>query len=230
MGALSSIPSIKFHWDAYDSSSVTESGGGVTNWASVETTSLLLGGAEAQRPTYVADGGNGLPAMLFDGVNEYFAPGAGDDIASPQHIFVRFKQTDHTVDRTIFAPGTAKKIRQLRWELDDTKFYASGGIDAATFVDSDTEYQTIDTEFNGATSLIRKNGVQQGGTFDSGSDNRQNFTVGADFAGVNKFKGYIAQLVVCDVVQSAANQTIINNYLQYGPSGSLHQQTLVPGP
>lgn len=74
---------------------VTDAGGGaVSTWADQSGNGRDLTEA-TNRPTLVADAGNGRPGIQFDGVNDKLAT-ADFAISQPLHVFIVFKQITWT--------------------------------------------------------------------------------------------------------------------------------------
>lgn len=146
------------------------------------------------------------PTVLFDGVNDFYD--ANNDQAGREQIFllVNIKNTGST--QVIF--DGVSNYHEIYNTGGNLNIYAGAVLSGGSISDG---WHVIMLDFNGATSLIRIDGVQTGAG-DAGSGARVGLRLGHEAGGASfSFAGsFIAELIP-QTPLVGANITLVENYL-----------------
>lgn len=208
--------------DAADASTITESGGSVSQWddKSVKGNNVTQGTGAAQ-PTTNATTQNALNVLDFDG---------GDSLAMPSALF-----TIPAGDHTVFAVSA----RASEDASFDTIWGMAAGANNGTFAiynsvagqiafksrttaggsivnagNTNTDFNVIQTRRNGTTQAIAINGGTE--ATDANAENLaavDGAFVGAAGTDTLNLTGNIAELIIYDRSLTADERTTVNNYL-----------------
>ena len=175
----------------------------------------------ANQMLYVANARNGHAGMLFDGTD--YLQGAfttGGALSQPYNLlFVAKLGAGLADDGVIYfltdGDDAANEVKFFKHKdpIPDAWRFASGN--SIEFANADSNWHVWAALFSGAASLIRSNAVQVGAG-NTGAENADGFTLGAENNGANPWKGYATSAIICDpslsVAQLAAMEIAMNAY------------------
>lgn len=203
-----SIPSIEAWYDASDTSTITESGGAVSQWNDKSGNALnVTQGIAASQPTTGSDTQNGLNVLTFN-----------DD----RLISARFTRTQPiTIFAVVKLTGTLTANRQIigddsttptLYHLDSWSAYAGGVLSSG--IASDGLYHSLTATYNGASSLLLLDQTQvfAGNAGSDGYSNKR-ILVGASAFG-SFWIGNIAEIIVYSKLFTANEFDSVNKYLR----------------
>jgi len=188
---------------------------GVSNWADKSGNARdVAQGTAANQPTFVSSAVNGLPAVQFDGVNDFLVSGAFTT-AQPLHAFHVAKQLatvtngpNWTSSTTTFAsPSACQETGPLLQLISNSNLGASVASDT-------TAYHLYSSVFNGTSSKIAKdNGsYQTSAAVLTGSMTL--VSLGAESAGATPTNCVIAEFCLYNAEIVTTDLTDILNYFK----------------
>lgn len=186
----------------------------VTSWADASGNShTLTQSTSGKKPLYQTNEISGLPAVVFDGIDDYLATSA---FASPTAgitvMVVCALDAVDSVTRTLFAHAAASSwvapyarallringVAVPSWEayVQDAR-YRVNRADTPTAATAST-WQLVEMRYDQTQLRVAQDNVKLGGKYRSGAltSSTQPLFVGADGAGASNFKGRIAEIVV----------------------------------
>lgn len=170
----------------------------------------------AKKPVYKVNILNGRPVVRFDGTDDELRTG---DLALSQPntlVLVGKVSIALTADQGLFdGQGTSRHLLAADDPSDDWRIFAGNLLASANAVD--TSFHVFTAIYDGASSLLRKEGTQ----ILSGNAGAQALgvaTIGALAASVNFLNGDIAEVIVYNRALSTAEQQRVERYLsvKYG--------------
>jgi len=232
-------PGLQAWYDGKDRATIIESGGGVTNWVDKSRNGNdLTQGTAGFRPTYVLNAFDGLPAVRFDGVNDYLAKlGISPALASSDTLSV------FVVQKRISQPADFVGYMSLWETIQNADFNNKPSVAFDNFTVLNPQLQTVrdlgagdnlinDTPhptngipfvfssiFDGAGNDSFLNGGVAGFTnpsLSTGNFNIQNIVIGARFnAGAVSFfwNGDLAEIIIYSATLSDLQRSEVEIYL-----------------
>ena len=215
--------------DAADASTITETGGKVSQWDDKSgNNNHLTQGTDASQPTTGTRTQNGLNVLDFTGdyLTKVFA------LNQPYTIFAVVK-TDAPSSSLYFFGNTNSSFPYFgTWNGGTWQCYNGGGsLDSSTA--PDTSYHLLDAISNGASGELFLDGTSEDAV-GGGSLDLAGFTIGGRNS-VSSWNGTIAEIIVIDSDPTDAERQIIEGYLAHKwgltanlPQGHPYKET-VPG-
>lgn len=183
-----------FAW--YDASRIT----GLTDTAQVSQWNdlspngrHLTQGTAGNRPLYRTNIQNGKPVVRFDGVDDYLST-AAITLNQPFTAFAVVRASlGATANETVFEG--AGSVQMSAQSSSGGRYMIMGGTPFSQVVQApkDNAFRVITGVFNGATSTIRNNGVQNTGSL--GTVGMTRIGVGRQNGGTEPLNGDIAELI-----------------------------------
>lgn len=173
----------------------------------------------ANRPVFNTGVKNGLPAILFDGVDDRISNATGATIAQPITVVtvLMMPNTITTNTRNYYDHVSTASTRPSASVIDTTQNFR---MTAGTATDSGVSkvngtWYIVFNFYNGASSTYRINGVDVGpvnpGT--NGYTSGNGYRLGANGAATQLYPGYIGEQCVYNSIISGANLTNLEGYL-----------------
>lgn len=205
-------------WDASDTSTITESGGAVSQWDDKSSNGYHVAQAtEAFKPTLNTGSINGLDALNFpDDPTKMSATGVASLAWKPATVFVVAKITNSATDKTFIAQGdsgyfqfratTAEKLGLLK--------SSAANIGESTTANSTTvaSLSAVTYDSSGNYAFFT-NGAANG----SGTNNQTLTASTAIYVGnrqtAENFLGDIGEIVVYDTVLGSTDRATVESYL-----------------
>lgn len=226
-------------------------GAAVTSWADSSGNGLTLTQATgANQPIFHTAGVNGLPAVTFDGVNDFLATAATTSPTTGVTVMVLLKPTavdttGHTVlchhaAATWTAPFAAHIMRlsgaTQQWEafVEDATLAANRAQE--TPVAAAGAWQVMEFVYDQSGAALHRNGVLAAYTPRSGAltARTQPLWVGQDMSLTEPFKGDIAEILIYAGALSTTDRVALERYLMAragltNATGSRSYAMLPPG-
>lgn len=162
------------------------------------------------RPLFSLGGGvNGLPGVLFNGTSNYLQHSYGSSLSQPSTAFFVCFFTHNNEGFVIDGLSGARNAFGIEISSNDINMYAGTALG---YVDTGPVSGQWTTVFNGASSILRKNGSQVA-SGNAGTQAASGLTVGADFAPGDYFQGYIHEILIYNANITGSNLTNIEGYL-----------------
>jgi len=215
--------------DAADASTITESGGAVSQWDDKSGNARHLSQATAaNQPTYLSTGLNSLPTINFDGTGE-FLKNASYEPTGAVTCFFAAERTSSSANGTLLlvktssifeitsAPGTNS---YLDFTFTGTDSSSPKGIDVSVstsspfvlgvqYDGSGTANSDYSARFNGEIQAITSGGPL-------GYVSETGFTIGMrSIQGVGAFNGKISELIFINSQSPLVDQQKIEGYLAH---------------
>lgn len=219
MALPSTIADLRHWWDVFDITEFTFAGANVLTWGDRNGVADLAP-ATGNQPDYTADFGDGIPAVVFNGIGDDIETGALVADPQPHHVFIRMKlAVTAGAPYVIYGTSDAKKACGL-YRLSPTNQYGvSGGTDYthADLASTETGWITVDIEYNGASTLLREDGVILKSGFNAGANDLGGaFSIGGTGAGNSPLN--LRGILIYDRLLDATERQTIYDYL---PSGGV---------
>ena len=161
----------------------------------------------AKKPTYKTNIQNGKPVVRFDGADDYLQTATIGALAQPNTVCIvgALGVGDFLLDGGV--GGTARHVL-----LDSGGFVSwSAGTVVSSTVATPIALSVLTATFNGASSILRRNGAQiKAGNI--GAQSCDGWTIGGRFNGATVLGGDIAEVVFCSGLLSDALITQVENY------------------
>lgn len=211
-------------FDASDSGTITESGGGVLQINDKSGNGRhFVQATSSKRPVVTANHLNGRAVLTFDGSDDSLYINSWGSVSQPftrcmvVQLYGAYDNFDHLINSVNASPNTADVFSggQLQQEI------SGATINGVTVSNGDTFVRV--SEFNGTSSAITHNGTRTAG----GSGGTAGFdgvrVVGLDDGGSYKPPVRIAEFFILDVIPSQADREKIEGYLahKWGLAGNL---------
>jgi len=193
--------------DASDTSTITESGGAVSQWDDKSGNGNdVTQGTAANQPTSGTRTLNGLNVLDFDGTTDFLTV-SGFTASQPITLFaVVEKDTD--TSRRIFTGGILGWILVNQQPTSYAGNYLYGTIGTAV----DNTPHIMRHTFNGVSSSIHVDGTQTGPTGNAGTTGITSpFTLST--SSTQQWDGIIAEIIVIDGTLTADQITATESYL-----------------
>jgi hypothetical protein len=179
---------------------------------------FLQGNASFQ-PSYVAPP-SGPTISFVPGANpKYLACTAGFSYSIPNSIFIAFKVSSITTATLVDGAGSNRQRINIPDVATSVQVYAGGTAQTVTGLsDFNLAGTLIEVDWNGASTTVWQNGVQQGSAVNPGSNAWGPGYLGADQTpGGNPFNGVIGEVVAYNRILSAVERTRLSRYFgRYG--------------
>lgn len=211
-----------FGWyDASDAATVTVETG-VKDWASKGGTAPTASQTTTNnQPAYGSVTLNGKSTITFDGVNDFLRT-AAFTLPQPYSIFsvwryeVAYASAVRVLEmgQTTNPPGRSGEI--IRTAADNLQLLAGIGVTFDEYPAGSLEaFAVHDAEVNGASSIMRINGVDTGAAQDAGSNAASILTIAANrlTPATGNSNITFAELVIYDRILSAAEASDLRDYL-----------------
>lgn len=193
-------------WDAADASTVTESGGFVTAWENKAGTATIGNLATSSALTYGTNQLNGLDVVSFPELNVVSAGLV--TLPQPFTFFIVARQVVTTSRSLLFQ--TTSNV-QCRFGDSQTQMFAGSFINGDAV---DTNWHTVVSVFNGASSVLRQNGVSITGNVGTTAIANHELTIGsAVFGAVTSLNGDVAEVLFYNTAISGSDLATIESYL-----------------
>ena len=226
--------------DAADASTVTESGGAVSQWDDKSGNSRHASQpTTAARPTWTANALNGLPVVTFDGSNDilgfslrdlsrnvgtigYFFVASASDPNSTGYRALFQCRTSTGVDRAVvYARNSTLEAGGRRLPSDSYQFHTSGSITNPSsftgFALFNYTGATLEVGVNGSTPSSRPGGFQSAGNSEDTDSSSQSIGGGSSnsFSATASFPGYVAEFIAVTSTMSVLTRQRIEGYLAH---------------
>lgn len=207
----------------------------VSSWTDISGNNHHFGQVTSSRqPTYFTAVFNGMPAVDFDGVNDYLSSGANTQLSNISHIeiFCVTKSDDVTQNETIFSTEySGTTIDKLMYgQYTTTNSYNSFGRLSGvspTIVKSSfgapASHNILHTEFNIGTNAL--NSYLNGTLISTANSTRDpgtnvNSTLGTSFLLNYYYDGQVSEFIIFVSDLNSLERILVENYLgaKYGTS------------
>ena len=210
-------------YESDDASTITESGGSVSQWDDKSGNGNHATQATGTRqPITGTRTINGLNALDFDGVDDQFVIGSGlYDITSGDCTIYIVANFDYLASKTPLWFGSATSNESHPMRLNTTlveggRNTSSGGVYTSSSILTMTTAtnQTYLTKFevDGANAVINVDGVD-GSTGVATSFTANKIEIGSALDVWDKFEGRLCSIIIYDKVLTAVQDTEVRNYL-----------------
>ena len=200
------IPGLATWHDASDEASVTIATG-ASQWNDKSGNSRHATQSTANNQPWYAGTRNGLRVLTYDGANDTMRTPVFA-LNQPSTIFVVANSTtnNNIIDGFLSTRASIARRSTGHWAI-----YAGIDLFAGT---SDSAWNVLECETNGASSSLRVNGVQ----IISGNAGAQNCTGGLSFGSYNNSGSYMTgdmgEVITTDGILSASTLAAIRKYLK----------------
>jgi hypothetical protein len=164
------------------------------------------------QPTYKTGIQNGLPILRFDGVDDDLNTAAGDNFTwtQPTTIFIALKIPDQTGSGFITGGGNSSERQHVYHGNLDPTIQMHAGTNRFTTTDVTGNFEIIVARFDGASSWIRLDGVQDN-IADPGSQPLGDpFFLGRHYGGTKGLSADIGEIIFYDGAEDpSANETYL---------------------
>jgi hypothetical protein len=219
------------HWDASDASTITQSGGSVSQWDDKSGSGYhLTQGTGTQQPRIDTHTQNGLAVMAFDGTNDFLgrdtATVLGKNVSGVT-VYLVVDNADTLGNVLVFAHGTSSTTSRMGFAAVSSKFQpswrrldgASAGALNSVADFSTSKLWTAVRNFSAGTTHIysgtssdTSSSPADAGTTSNTDSQRVRVGVGVD--GNNYFVGRVAEIIVFNAAHTADERAIVWAYLQ----------------
>lgn len=214
-------------WWKADAITGLSNGASVSSWAnSVSGGVAAANGTGAQQPTYQTGAQNGLPAVRFDGVNDYLTA-TSVNLPVNVSVFFAFKTPSATTSdqRLYSSTGNSHMIRlhlpatngvEMQ-QISTALSYGVGLIPTST-------WQVHSNVFGGTSSRGAVNGTTVSGTIGTSGTTAASLVLGANATANGQWtQTDLGELIVIDGAVSTGDQASIEGYLawKWGLTASL---------
>jgi hypothetical protein len=199
-------------FDASDTSTITESGGAVSQWADKSGNGHdLTQGTGANQPTTGTRTINSRNVVDFDGVSDRMVSGSlSPTLTQPNTIFAVFVP-DATSSQYLFdAIGGANRNALLF----DTGYRPFAGVLPARTGAVLTVPQITRTVFDGTSSSLHIDGASAFAG-DAGTNSFESMTLGSRYDGTGSIDGAVAEVIVVDGALTAQQISDTETYLAH---------------
>ena len=162
-----------------------------------------------KQPLYKTNIQNGLPAILFDGTDDFLQV-ISDSINQPYTVIMVGRPTD-IEPQHIWLSNRPNASDMIVYEATDFYMRSFTLQDTGFNLVQDTNYKIIMT-FDGASSLCRLNGADSA-TLSPGTNLLYNINIGSGATGSQNFAGYIFEIIVYAKVLNPTEVGQIETYL-----------------
>lgn len=207
---------------------ITKSGSNISGWSDVSGNRNDLTQSESSnKPTFVSSAINSLPAVSFDGSNDFLnIPDGFSDFSKGASIFVVSKPTAFpNANPTILDLGNGTSSDNIILSTaspNSLSFDVNDGSTASSLSSSSgltlNQYQVFEAFQEGEdTASILTDGVlgSRGAIFDINILQRVNNRLGDTSSGGSNFQGEIAEVLIYDRKLSKSEQWFVESYLNH---------------
>lgn len=177
----------------------------------------------AKRPTFKTGVQNGLPAIRFDGTDDWLRTASWGSKAQPNTVFIVAKPPANGTGTRIIIEGIVSTDRHL-WAKDaandSNSFYGGAWVSGATITGIANTWSIAALNFNGADFNVYINGESRV-TGNIGAHGLSGLTIGTNLATDNFFfNSDMSEIIVYDTLLSDADRAKVEAYLsqKYGVS------------
>lgn len=208
-----SIPSLEMWFDASDASTITESGGAVSQWDDKSGNGYDLTQATgANQPLTGSRTLNGLNVLDFNGTSHYIYRSSTPTISQPNTTFLVF-DADAIGNNHIVLDGIVSGQRQIVLGSGVPPYWrAYAGNDGRTTNDS-TAPLIMAITWNGLSSVVRINGVTETLLGAPGPWALTGLVVGGNISLAASFDGAVAEVLIYGAELSASEVFQVSDYL-----------------
>jgi len=199
--------------DASDTSTITESGGAVSQWDDLSGNGYdVVQATAAKQPRSGTRTINGLNVLDFDGADQLLVD-SGVTLTQPNTLIAVMKFDtvgifDYPLDG---ANGTDRHILGALSPATNWAMYTNTGLIGSVAISTTTQ-QLLVGVFNTTSSVLRVDGVQAA-SGNAGSTDYRPISVGSGASGSSAFDGIIAEIIVIDGLLTADQITATESYL-----------------
>ncbi len=207
------LPNLVAWYDASDLTTITESGGAVSQWDDKSGNGWhLLQGTGGDRPTSGTRTVNGLNVLDFNGTSSKMAVGSVTGLSGNSRTLFVICASDNTDSGTHCVLGCASNWT-LRAASDTYRLDCGGGLNSGVTEDS-AAHLLIGTDRNGSDSdFIYVDGAGTEGS--AGSSTITTLRCGVGSNGVSElWNGTIAEWGACDGIMDPADRALLLAYSQ----------------
>ena len=195
-------------FNANDSSTITESGGAVSNWADkFGNGNDAAQATSAQQPTTNSTTLNGKNVISFDGIDDVMKTSAfSSELLTPNTIMI---VGTNTLDGDMFHDGlTSSKRHVFQNSAGVLALYSGTNLASTTALDANP-HVFVNTFGGASDGEMRRDGVviKTGST---GTQALDGLTLGGRYSGGANINGYIAEVIIGDM--SATEKAQIEQY------------------
>lgn len=182
----------------------------VSSWTDLSGNGRHVTQADSgKRPVYRTSWQNGLPAVVFDGSDDFLRV-TGLTLNQPNTILVVGKST--TNNTAIFDGDDSSHTHQVyRRGTGSWAMFAGTLLDSALAANGNWHLRTA--KFQGATSYLRLDGAEIAAGA-AGAQNLDAITVGGFFDGTGALNGDVGELLVYNAALSAGDLAAAEAYLR----------------
>lgn len=203
-------------YDASDAASITSSGGNVSQWNDKTGNGYHLTQATGvQQPDTAARTWNGLNVLDFDGSGDILARLTTPTTALPATVFYVGLSDTHAAFTRPFDGGSTGNRPLLYVDASGATWtLAASTTGIPRVVQPGAKVYSL--VYNGASSAFYENGVQYGGTLNTGSGAFAGLAVGGDTSVVNgstSYDGWLGEMLIYNSPLGTTDRQTIENYL-----------------
>ena len=183
-------------WYSADSIVGLSDGDPVSTWPDRTANGFDLTAATTDRPTYKTGIQNTLPAVRFDGTDNWMTNTAIGARSQPITIFIVYAQTVYGGYATMISGGAGSAIFWLWNFIGQPNMRLAGPDEVLTDKSHPGTMSYVTARWSGATSFVRVGGVQSAAV-DPGSGDITGLILGSETGGSSRFfKGDICEVIM----------------------------------
>lgn len=205
-----SVSGLALWFKADAGTSTTTNGAAISQWNDQSGNARHVAQATgANQPTYQENVVNGRPVVRFDGTNDYLEA-TGFTLTQPNTMFVVAKPAnvasngknvvDGVTTRNAVTIGTTPKIG------------LNAGSDVNSTLDWTVAFQLVTAVFNGASSLVRRNGVASAAV-NPGTASLAGIRIGTFNGSLAMWNGDVAEVLVYNAALSTVDRDAVESHL-----------------
>lgn len=209
--------------DAADASTITESGGAVSQWDDKSGNARNAAQAtEANRPTLLANGIGGKPSLQFDGVDDYLInAAAGLPLgSSARSLFVVYRPLVLTGANSVVSQGEFNSTGQwfalqFRQTPSGDPYFAGFNADLSSGDAITLDSKIAGVTYNGTNVILYKNGTLKSSAARTLNTTGNTFSVGSSPGQAEFANGLIGEIVMTSSVLSTLDRQRVESYLAH---------------
>ena len=183
-------------WYSADSITGLSDGDPVSTWPDRTANGFDLTSATINRPTYKTGIQNTLPAVRFDGTDNWMMNLSVGVRSQPITVFIVYSQIVYANYATMVSGGNGSANFYMYNHIGQSGIRLAGPDEVLTDKSHPETMSYVTARWSGATSFVRLNGVQSAAV-DPGTGDITNFMIGAVTGGSSRFfRGDICEVIM----------------------------------
>lgn len=188
-------------------------GEGIALWEDQVSGYDVIQATTANQPLAVRDELNHRTVARFDGSNDYLRSVAFSALSQPKTIYAVAKNTSNAANRFILDGIASGNRHAIYFPITTGNVEIYAGTQLNSGVAAGLGWNIITAQFNGGSSLIRRNGTQEN-TGAAGSHTLTGYTIGAQYDNSFPFIGDVYALLVGSGAHSTVNMQRVEAWLK----------------